>query len=267
MRPIWPVCIVGLLLGPVAAQGVDLQTEQRSEDVLFLGEVHDNPLHHQMQAALIATLSPSAIVFEMLTPSEAELVTPDLVQDPERLAEVLDWDNSGWPDFDLYAPLLAFAAEVPIYGAEVPRAEAQRAFEAGAAAVFGPEAAVFGLDVALPAEQQAAREALQLAAHCDALPEELLPGFVEAQRLRDARIAASALAAFDVHGGPVVVITGNGHARRDWGAPALIALAAPSMRVWSLGMVEGAASDWAPVFDAVYAVPAIDRPDPCAAFR
>ena len=266
MRLIWPVCL-GLWVAPMAAQEVDLQWEQRSEDVLFLGEVHDNPLHHQMQAALIQMIGPSAIVFEMLTPSEAELVTPDLAQDPERLAEVLDWDNSGWPDFAFYAPLLAYAAEVPIYGAEVPRAEAQRAFEAGAAAVFGREAAVFGLDAALPAEQQVAREALQLAAHCDALPEALLPGFVEAQRLRDARIAASALVAFEAHGGPVVIIAGNGHARNDWGSPALIALAAPSVRVWSLGMVEGAASDWASVYDAVYAVPAIDRPDPCSAFR
>ena len=41
--------------------------------------------------------------------------------------------------------------------------------------------------------EQAAREAEQMAAHCDALPEDILPGFVEAQRLRDAALAEDVL--------------------------------------------------------------------------
>jgi hypothetical protein len=89
--------------------------------------------------------------------------------------------------------------------------------------VFPGDAARFGLTEALDPDEQAAREAEQQEAHCNALPEEILPGFVEAQRLRDAALAEAALAALADTGGPVVVVTGNGHARADWGVPALLA--------------------------------------------
>ena len=109
-----------------------------------------------------------------------------------------------------------------------------------------------------------------MAAHCDALPEDILPDFVEAQRLRDARLAAAALAAFEAHGGTVVVIAGNGHVRADWGAPALLATAAPEISMQTIGQVELAEGDEMPTDlpygFAVAAVPT-DRGDPCAAFR
>ncbi len=64
----------------------------------------------------------------------------------------------------------------------------------GAAAVFGAAAARFGLDAPLPEDEQAAREAEQAEAHCGALPAEMLPGMVEAQRLRDAALARAVAA-------------------------------------------------------------------------
>ena len=41
-------------------------------DVVLLGEIHDNPEHHLRQAEAIASLSPAAVVFEMLTPDQAK---------------------------------------------------------------------------------------------------------------------------------------------------------------------------------------------------
>ena len=78
-------------------------------------------------------------------------------------------------------------------------------------AIFGPSAGFYALDKPLPPEQQEEREALQAAAHCDALPDDMLPVMVGIQRLRDARLAETALEALAMHGAPVVVITGNGH--------------------------------------------------------
>lgn len=266
-------CLFLVPLGWVALSGAlraltadEIVRAATGADIVLLGEVHDNAEHHLLQAAVIGAIAPSAVVFEMLDADEAARVTPDNAREPGLLVEVLDWENSGWPDFDLYAPVFAASAGAPIFGAEVDRAQAQDAFSAGAAGVFGPGGPRFGLDVPLPDAQQATREAAQMAAHCDALPADLLPGFVEAQRLRDARLAEVALAAFDAHGGPVVIITGNGHARRDWGVPALLALAAPGLDAFSLGQIEGAAGD-APPFDAVVVSEPIPRPDPCDAFR
>ena len=71
------------------------------------------------------------------------------------------------------------------------RGDVRRAVSEGAATVFGGAAPLFGLDAALDPEEQATREAGQMAAHCDALPEDVLPGMVEAQRLRDAALAAA----------------------------------------------------------------------------
>jgi uncharacterized iron-regulated protein len=132
--------------------------------------------------------------------------------------------------------------------------------------VFGEGAARFGLDLPLLPIEQSMREAGQLAAHCDALTTDILPGFVEAQRLRDARLADAALRALADTGGPVVVITGNGHARIDWGVPALLAMAAPDVTVLSLGQLE-AAPAIAPPYHLWIVTDPVDRPDLCAAFR
>lgn len=237
-----------------------------AQDIVILGEVHDNPAHHAEQAARVAALKPRALVFEMLTPDQAARVTPDLIADPEAMAEALDWAESGWPDFAMYHPIFAAAPEAAIFGALVPREAARAVIEGGLAESFGDGAGAYGLSEPLPEAEQAAREALQLAAHCDALPEKMLPGMVAVQRLRDAVLARAVIRAMEETGGPVAVITGNGHARRDWGVPSYLARVAPDLEVFVLGQTE----DGAPLqggFDEVVSAPAVARPDPCAAFR
>lgn len=238
----------------------------RAAQVVILGEVHDNPGHHARQAEVLGAIEPAAIVFEMITADDAARITPDLAGDADALAAALDWANSGWPDFAYYAPLFAFGRDVPIYGAAVPRDIARGAFQGGAAVVFEGDAVQFGLTTPLPEAEQAAREAEQMASHCDALPPDLLPGFVQAQRLRDAALAAAALVALAAHGGPVAIITGNGHARRDWGVPAVLAVAAPEVTVVSLGQFETPPEGDVP-FDLWALSDPVARPDPCAAFR
>jgi len=237
-----------------------------AQDVSVLGEIHDNPAHHAEQAEQVEKLQPAAIVFEMLTADQAARVTPDLRDDAEALAAAIDWGAGGWPDFSMYHPNFTAAPEAAIYGAMVPRAEARAVFEEGPVAVFDGDAARYGLDEDLPADQQAAREALQMQAHCNALPEDMLPGMVAVQRLRDAVLARAVVRAMDDTGGPVAVITGNGHARRDWGMPAMLARAAPDLDIWVLGQTE-ADQPLEGVFDSVESAPAPDRPDPCAAFQ
>jgi uncharacterized iron-regulated protein len=94
----------------------------------------------------------------------------------------------------------------------------------------------------------------------------MLPGMVLAQRVRDAALARAALSALDETGGPVAVITGNGHARNDWGMPAKLALAAPGVPVLSVGQLEASPDGDAP-YDLWLVTPEAERPDPCAAFR
>jgi len=241
--------------------------DARSAEIVILGEVHDNPLHHEAQAELVARLRPAAVVFEMLTPAQASVANALGTGIGEAaLADSLDWENSGWPDFAMYFPVLTAGGDAPIYGAALPREDVRAAVGDGAATVFGADAGRFGLDRPLPEDEQSAREAGQAESHCDALPEELLPGFVEAQRLRDAHFARVALAALEETGGPVVVITGNGHARTDWGMPAALRVAAPEVRVLAFGQLE-AEPDAVPPYDLWRVTAPPEREDPCAVFQ
>lgn len=254
---------LGLWLVASAARGAGLG----DADVVFLGEQHDNPAHHARQAELVEEIGPAALVFEMLTPDQAAQVTRQRIFDENSLAEALDWDAGGWPDFSMYYPIFAAAPDAAYYGAGLPREAARAVMDRPLADVFGPGAAAFGLDAPLSAEEQAGREALQAAAHCDALPEEMLPAMVDIQRLRDAMIARTARDALEATGGPVVVITGNGHARGDWGAPALLSRAAPEVAVATLGQGETGFGAPDGAFDAVEMSPGVDRGDPCASLR
>jgi len=236
-------------------------------DVVILGEVHDNPVHHANQAAALRAIVPAAVVFEMLTPAQAAIAQArDRVG--AALGVAMDWETSGWPSFSLYEPVFEALGTARIYGMAVPRDRLSAAFEDGPAAAFGADAARFDLDRPLPPAEQAAREAMQAAAHCDALPPAMLPGMVAAQRLRDAAFADTVLTALAETGGPVAVITGTGHARIDWGMPAALRRAASDLRVLSIGQLEdhGDLPD-APPFDLWLVTAPAERSDPCAGLR
>ncbi|MGM0584002.1 MAG: ChaN family lipoprotein [Pseudomonadota bacterium] len=251
----------------------------RAHDLVVMGEIHDNPRHQASQAELAARAGVSALAFEMI-PRAAEDALAELRAGPrtEAAREAAQW--SGYP---AYHVVLAAAPQVPVAGAGLPREALRRAIrEKSAAAAFEGDAALYGLDAPLPAEAQAALEAELAEAHCGALPDEMLPGMAKAQRLRDAAFAAALLRARDraAGQGPAMLVTGNGHARTDRGAPAFLARVAPSLSVLSIGQIERAgpsetwrealarwtAEDGRPLFDIVIVTDPEPREDPCARF-
>ena len=251
---------------PVVAQFIDAA---RDAEFVFLGEIHDNPEHHHVQAEVVAALQPAALVFEMIPQAEEARVNELRAAgaSADAIAEALAWEESGWPDFAAYAAILAAAPKAQVFGAGQPPAEVRRATVEGAAGVFGPDAETYGLDRPLAPAEQAAREALQAAAHCHALPAELLPGMVEAQRFRDAGLADAARWARSMTGGgQVVVVTGSGHAHRTRGAPAAIATADPEARILTLGQFEAEPQDPA-AYDFHLLAPPPPRGDPCASLE
>lgn len=235
-------------------------------DVVILGEVHDNARHHLRQAEFLTALRPAAVVWEMITQAQADALDMTRLAQADYVADQLNWQLSGWPDFDIYAPVFAAASGAAQYGALVPRSEVMPALEQGSIVYFGATpAARFGLDQPLPAAEQAAREAEQQANHCNMMPEDMLPTLVEIQRLRDASLAAATDQALADRGGPVVVITGNGHARLDRGLAVYLAQARPDVLIRSLGQSED--GEISGRFDLLLDAPTADRPDPCLAFQ
>lgn len=259
---IWASLFGQGIAGPVGPDALDALPEAR---IVILGEVHDNPSHHANQSRAVAAIRPAALVFEMLTPQQAQAAVGVVRSDRAALETALGWADTGWPDFSMYHPIFAAAPQAAIYGAALPRADVRRAMTEGAAAVFGAKPAAFGLDRALAPDEQARRESDQQMAHCNALPPDLLPGMVAAQRLRDAAFARTALEALAATGGPVVVITGSGHADTAQGIPVALAAAAPSVSVLSVGQLETDPGPAAP-FDLWIVTDPAPRDDPCKAF-
>ena len=173
---------------------------------MVLGVYHDNPSHHQVQADFVSRVQPRALVFEMLTAAQAKRAAGVPHCDMHALETALGWQGRGWPSFEHYFPTFAAAPEAVVFGAAVPRAQA-----------------------------------VQMAVHCDVLSVQMLPGMVDMQRLRDGRLAQSALNAIALTGGPVAVITGNGHARTDWGIAVCVLRADPSVTLYSLAQTEAEA--------------------------
>ncbi len=83
-------------------------------DIFILGEVHDNPHHHALQARLVERLDPAAVVFEMLTQDEAEALA-DVPREPDALAAAVDGFH--WNNLADYAEILGGQSRDPGRGA------------------------------------------------------------------------------------------------------------------------------------------------------
>ena len=259
------MCASAALLAALFASGVLAEIPQKGRDaqIVVLGEQHDNPAHHIRQAEWVAALRPKALVFEMLTPDQGTRAAAKWHTQGE-LDALIGWSGTAWPSFDMYYPIFTAAPDAAIYGAGLTRENLQDLLEQPLAK--HPLATKFGLDIPPDVEEQAAREALQAEAHCNALPETLLPMMVDAQRFRDIWLADVALRALEETGGPVAVITGNGHARSDWGMPALVAYAAPDVMLFTLAQGEDG-EQVGGGFSLTLDAPTPERGDPCAAFN
>jgi uncharacterized iron-regulated protein len=257
-----------------------LRQELAGARYVLLGERHDNPHHHALQAALVRALAAAGrkpvVAMEMLDLEQQPQVDAALVQapqDPDAFARAVEWESRGW-DWALYRPVVAAALEagLPLVAVNLSRTEAQRLARGGAASLRPEERARLGLDVPLPEAEAAELRAELQASHCGQLPENALEGMMLAQRARDA-VMARRLVETD-RGDGAILITGAGHARKDRGVATVLARLAPERTVRSVAFVEvspageaqGLSPEEAP-YDFLWFTPAVEREDPCAAFR
>ncbi|HSQ32496.1 MAG TPA: ChaN family lipoprotein, partial [Gemmatimonadaceae bacterium] len=95
----------------------------RSEYVL-LGEVHDNPIDHELRAGIIDALASvhPAIVFEQFGDSDAPIPAPPAGDAPDAWLDAHGFDRNGWK-WPLHRPvvLAAIAHARSLWGANVSR--------------------------------------------------------------------------------------------------------------------------------------------------
>ena len=251
-----------------------LAAELAKRPVVLLGEVHDNVVQHRMRAAALERFlekgARPAIAFEQFDrerQADIDRARREVPPEGRALADHVIGQarapKDSW-NWDAYRPFveLALQYDLPIVAANLSRPAAARVSREGPNAVFSEvERAELGLerfDDILPAHERIVQ-----VGHCDMLPKSALPGLARAQIARDAVLAKS-LKPYLARG--VILLTGNGHARRDIGVPRHFT-AADQSRVWSIGLLEQGTEDRSALFDVAFVTAEQSRPDPCASLK
>jgi uncharacterized iron-regulated protein len=245
-------------------------------DVALLGETHDNPVHHQIQARLLAAsaarLPKPALAMEQVDlewqhavdEARAVTATPASIATAGHVSE--GWQ---WP---MYEPLVAFALahDLPIVAANYSRSRSKAVVAGGIAALPPGEAERLALEPVWTPDRNARMRRILVEGHCGQ-DDPIIDKILEVQRVRDALMADAILS----HPRTVAII-GRGHARADLGVPLYLAQRAPARRVVSVGLVEVESDKPRPqdyedtgagVHDLVFFTSRASRSDPCADFR
>ena len=279
--------LAGRLFAPDDERLVDeAEAIERLDDAhyILLGETHDNPDHHRLQARLIRALNAGGrrpvVAFEMIESTQRYKLAAYLAANPhdaEGIGAAIGWEAAGWPPYAMYRPIFAAALELglPIVSGNLP-AETIRALgrdEPGVRSL----ASRLRLDRPFPPELEAALEAEIAEAHCGYVEGEALAVMARGQRARDAAMARR-LFDFATKFG-IVLIAGAGHCRTDRGAPYYLRRINSTVEVASLAFIEVAEdkpkpADYAAAFgaprlpfDLVCFTPRIDTRDSCERFK
>ncbi len=252
---------------------------------VLLGETHDNPDHHRLQARFIKEIALTgrrpAVVWEMIGADKGAAVAGYWGRpghDADGLAGVLDWANSGWPDWSMYAPIAeaALAAKLPIAPGDMSQATRRAVIGGGINALGGGRAAALALDRPLSKPLSAALGEELKTSHCGMLDGAAVARLADVQRTRDAVIADALIRAADAVGDDdgAVLIAGGGHVREDRGVPWYLRARDAEGDVLTVRFVEvfpgyDAVSDYAASgeFDLLWFTTRVDRGDPCEVFR
>jgi uncharacterized iron-regulated protein len=238
-----------------------LIAEVISADYILLGELHDNPHHHEARGRLIAAIASKkyAAVVEYLPAGQSVQFSGSTLQSLEQAG----FSPKAWP-WKLYQPLFEAirVSGFPLYGSNLDRSVSKTIFSGGSI----PAAMESDYQKSLLTNN--AKRSLEkdlVDGHCGKLPAQYLEPMFQVQRLTDISMARVMM-----HHSPAILFAGNGHIRHDYGVPQVLRSLEPSKKRVSVGLIEEAQRDstafaeLAKLYDFVWITPSIDRADPCA---
>lgn len=192
-------------------------------DIVYVGEKHDEPLHHRIQAAVLEGLHarrPGLIVgIEMLDVTQQDKLDGYLDGTiPETEFEKF-WNKSWGYPFAIYRPILAFAKAngVPVRALNAPIGVVRQVARGGLASL-SPEQRALIPAVLHPMEDARYLEWVKKSFEGHGpMPPERMKNMMEAQTVWNETMADSLLWAAREAEGPVLVIAGTGHMIFDAG--------------------------------------------------
>jgi len=241
-------------------------------DYIFLGETHNNPDHHQLQAIVINTLVENglkpSIVMEMLSLQKWQ-------DQPQQWSELAALQaqagklNKGWP-WELYKPVLQTVVEhrLDLYAGNISRKELQRWSEQqnnqNKQDVFK--------EYDFTQENYRTLSENIVASHCGYGGEEFVTTMSRAQMQRDRIMVESIIGKRH----PVVFIAGSGHIRNDYAVPMQLRRKYQQSSYLSVAFisVQEVKSDpraylqnGKAIYDMLIFTPSHTNQDPCEKFR
>ncbi|WP_119306702.1 ChaN family lipoprotein [Cohaesibacter haloalkalitolerans] len=264
---------------------------------LLLGEKHDNPRHHALQARMIeeaaVRIAPSGrkghVILEMLEPhyqpaldaisqkaAETVVSGPEAQKTAENLTKplglTLEWETRGWPDWALYQPIFttALAHHMTLHAGNPERDDLLAAGRKGILSDDLQKDLRWELDYDVSQRDSLTEELV--AAHCGMMGPGSVGPLMTMQRLKDAHMARAmrqAGTADDLS----ILIAGNGHTRKDRGVPMFLE---PGKTVVSVSFMEVMRGSNDPatypgfdpaLYDFVWFTPRVDEIDPCEKFK
>lgn len=269
--------VLSLLSLPASAQVIEMATGReisekalaghlRAADIVLLGELHDNARHHELRGQLIAQFADQGrtIVAEHLPDTGRVTFQSDTRADLEAAGfDSLSW---GWPLHQrLYDQIRARG--LAVVGGNLPREQAREIFLQGVTGLperMGQTYANSRLDA--PAEKNLDHDLVE--GHCGKLPDRYLLRMRFAQRIADIAMTHALL-----DHSPSVLVAGNGHVRKDYGVPQVLAAVAPAKKVVSVGFLERSSDSQELInsvtaqYDFIWLTERAQRKDPCEDFK
>lgn len=203
---------------------------------VMVGEKHDNPAHHHIEAWLVENLPArrpqGSVLMEMLTPSQqpaVDNVKRLLHTQPDtpaaRVAQLIHWQKS-W-DWSMYGDVVmpALNAPYPLLAANLDRSEIMAFYKNP---TFPP-----GENGANPQVRKAIADTIRTS-HQQNIEAEQLHAMLAIQQQRDRRMAERLLAAPQ----PALLIVGGYHAKRNVGVPVQMKDLQPQASVTVLMLAE-----------------------------
>ena len=209
----------------------ELEADLKTKRYILLGEKHDNPDHHWLQAQIINKLASAevkpSVVMEMIRVDQMQRLEGFLAQNnpkAEHMGTAVLWEANGWPDWNIYQPIgeQILDHKLEVYPGLASRQLNSHLIKKNIFALPEESQKAFKLDVPLEPEHEKNLIEEVRSVHCNKLPERVSKPMANVQRFRDAWMADVMITASldnNKKQRQVILIAGSGHTRDDRGAP------------------------------------------------
>jgi uncharacterized iron-regulated protein len=269
---------------PWMAMRDEIQTAVVEGGSVLIGEVHDNPSHHELRSRM-ALATYASIVMEQIRADQTDgldkIKNVGLTGFKETsLSEVmsaLEWEKSGWSKYN-YDPLLraVLLSRKPVYAGDPSRDLIKAVAMNGLASLSKADVNLLKLDEPLGDKLEEASRKELAEAHCQQSVADMpsIGNMLAAQRYRDAFMADRLAEAVGRHGS-AVLFAGNVHVRTDRGVPWYLARRGVGKKTVSIMLIEVEKDntdleayiprdpEGRPATDYVILTPPSERSNPC----